>query len=205
MSPTDEALRKAVALFRYGLIADVLPLPRHPPRPAREGPTHLHHPRHPPHPCRRRDDARLAQPVSQRRVRGAVSEDRHRPRSAPLWPFVIDTLASAAPSRFSAAHADMVESVDVDPFVALPEGEGGVAHDALIIERTATRSRLGSRERSDLLWYDPHHGTNVRVAYPVQGRWQASVRRPMERDRTRHHGRPSPRRPRTTDSTWIDP
>ena len=113
----------------------------------------------------------------------------------------IDALASAALSRFSAAHADMVESVDVNPSVVLPVGEGDVAHDALIIERTATRSRLGSRERSDLLWYDPHHGTNARVAYPVQDRWQASVCRPVERNRTRHHGRPSPLRPRTTDST----
>ena len=52
----------------------------------------------------------------------------------------VDALAGAvaALSRFSAAHADMVESVDVNPFVALPEGEGGVALDALIIERTAT-------------------------------------------------------------------
>ena len=50
----------------------------------------------------------------------------------------INALASAALSRFSAAHADMVESVDVNPFVVLPEGEGGVALDALIIERTAT-------------------------------------------------------------------
>jgi len=51
----------------------------------------------------------------------------------------IDALAAAvaALSRFAAAHADMVESVDVNPFVVLPEGEGGLALDALIIERTA--------------------------------------------------------------------
>ena len=54
MSDPDEELRKAVALFRYGLIADVLRLPpgsrENPAHPAREGPAHLHHPRHAPHP-----------------------------------------------------------------------------------------------------------------------------------------------------------
>jgi len=50
----------------------------------------------------------------------------------------IDALATAAAalSRFAAAHADAIESVDVNPFVVLPEGEGGLALDALIIERT---------------------------------------------------------------------
>lgn len=52
----------------------------------------------------------------------------------------IDALAGAvaALSRFAAAHADTVESVDVNPFVVLPEGEGGLALDALIVERTTT-------------------------------------------------------------------
>ena len=50
----------------------------------------------------------------------------------------MDALAGAiaALSRFAAAHADVVESVDVNPFVVLPEGEGGLALDALIIERS---------------------------------------------------------------------
>ena len=49
----------------------------------------------------------------------------------------IDALAAAlaALSRFAAAHPDTVESVDVNPFVVLPEGMGGLALDALIIER----------------------------------------------------------------------
>ena len=49
----------------------------------------------------------------------------------------VDALAAAiaALSRFAAAHAVTVESVDVNPFVVLPEGEGGLALDALIIER----------------------------------------------------------------------
>ena len=52
----------------------------------------------------------------------------------------IDALAAAvaALSRFAAAHAEVVESVDVNPFVVLPEGEGGLAVDALIVERTAS-------------------------------------------------------------------
>ena len=45
--------------------------------------------------------------------------------------------AVAALSRFAVAHADTVESVDVNPFVVLPEGEGGLALDALIVGRTA--------------------------------------------------------------------
>lgn len=51
----------------------------------------------------------------------------------------IDALADAvaALSRFAAAHADVIESVDVNPFVVLPEGEGGMALDALVIERVA--------------------------------------------------------------------
>ena len=51
----------------------------------------------------------------------------------------VDALAGAvaALSRFAAAHADVVESVDVNPFVVLPEGEGGLALDALVIERVA--------------------------------------------------------------------
>ena len=46
--------------------------------------------------------------------------------------------AIAALSRFAVAHAETVESVDVNPFVVLPEGEGGLALDALIIGRTPT-------------------------------------------------------------------
>ena len=76
-----------MALFRYGLIADVLRLPPG----SREIRRALHEkaqrsyviPGHAAHPRRRRDHARLAEPVSHRRVRGAVSEDPRRPRPAP--------------------------------------------------------------------------------------------------------------------------
>jgi hypothetical protein len=31
--------------------------------------------------------------------------------------------------------ADVIESIDINPFVALPEGQGGFALDALIVLR----------------------------------------------------------------------
>ncbi|MCY4470122.1 MAG: acetate--CoA ligase family protein [Thiotrichales bacterium] len=46
--------------------------------------------------------------------------------------------AVAALSRFAVAHAETVDSVDVNPFVVLPAGEGGLAVDALIVGRTPT-------------------------------------------------------------------
>jgi acyl-CoA synthetase (NDP forming) len=45
--------------------------------------------------------------------------------------------ALARLSQFAAAHADTIESVDVNPFVVLPEGRGAVALDALVVPRTA--------------------------------------------------------------------
>lgn len=45
--------------------------------------------------------------------------------------------ALAALSRFAAAHADVIESVDINPFVVLPKGQGAVALDALIVPRAS--------------------------------------------------------------------
>lgn len=39
-------------------------------------------------------------------------------------------------SRFAAAHADDIETIDLNPVLALPEGEGAVALDALVVPRT---------------------------------------------------------------------
>jgi acyl-CoA synthetase (NDP forming) len=39
-------------------------------------------------------------------------------------------------SQFAADHADAIESVDINPFLVLPEGRGAVALDALIVPRT---------------------------------------------------------------------
>ncbi len=43
--------------------------------------------------------------------------------------------ALARLSQFAAVHADGIESVDINPFLVLPEGQGAVALDALIIRR----------------------------------------------------------------------
>jgi hypothetical protein len=39
--------------------------------------------------------------------------------------------------------ADAIESIDINPFVALPRGEGGLALDALVVIRQAAGSRVG--------------------------------------------------------------
>ena len=78
------------------------------------------------------DDAQAKRMIAGLSVAQVLEGARGRPRCD------IDALAAAvaALSRFAAAHADVIESVDVNPFVVLPEGEGGLALDALIIERT---------------------------------------------------------------------
>jgi len=53
-------------------------------------------------------------------------------------PYDVPALCSALVrlSHFAEAHADEIESVDVNPFLVLPEGRGAVGLDALIIART---------------------------------------------------------------------
>jgi acyl-CoA synthetase (NDP forming) len=50
----------------------------------------------------------------------------------------VDALARtlAQLSAFAAAHGDELESLDINPFIVLPEGQGAVAVDALIVPRT---------------------------------------------------------------------
>ncbi|NYT63510.1 acetate--CoA ligase family protein [Alcaligenaceae bacterium] len=55
-------------------------------------------------------------------VRGAAASDVQA---------LAATLASV--SRFAAAHADDIESVDINPFLVLPQGQGGLALDAAIV------------------------------------------------------------------------
>ena len=78
------------------------------------------------------DDAQARRMIAGLSVARVLEGVRGRPRCD------VDALAAAvaALSRFAAAHADAIESVDVNPFVVLPEGEGGLALDALIIERS---------------------------------------------------------------------
>ncbi len=51
----------------------------------------------------------------------------------------VDALARAlaAVSRFAAAAGDRLESLDINPFAVMPEGEGAMALDALIVTRPA--------------------------------------------------------------------
>ena len=75
------------------------------------------------------DRAEAKRMIGGLRVARLLAGARGRPRCD------IDALAGAlaALSRFAAAHADTVESVDVNPFVVMPEGRGGVAVDVLIV------------------------------------------------------------------------
>ena len=57
-------------------------------------------------------------------------------------PSDIDALADAlvALSQFAAGHADTLASVDINPFVVLPKGQGAVALDCLVVPIDAADS-----------------------------------------------------------------
>lgn len=57
-------------------------------------------------------------------------------------PSDIDALADAlvALSQFAASHADTLASIDVNPFVVLPKGQGAVALDCLVVPKEAADS-----------------------------------------------------------------
>ena len=68
-----------------------------------------------------------------REIRGfAVLEGA---RGAP--PADVAALASmlSALSRFAAVHADLIDSIDLNPVLVMPEGEGIVPLDALLVPR----------------------------------------------------------------------
>lgn len=82
---------------------------------------------------------RLA-PFDLREARAMIDEIRGRAllsgvRGAP--PSDVDAVARLLVdvSRFAAAHRDDIESIDLNPVVVLPEGEGVVALDALVVPR----------------------------------------------------------------------
>ena len=77
------------------------------------------------------DETEAKRMIAELRGARVLEGTRGRPRCD------IDALAGAiaALSRFAAAHSHLVESVDINPFVVLPEGEGGLALDALIVGR----------------------------------------------------------------------
>jgi len=61
-------------------------------------------------------------------------------------PCDIDALADALVnlSQFAAAHADDIESIDINPFLVMPRGRGGYALDALVVS-SSMRSGASSR------------------------------------------------------------
>jgi hypothetical protein len=65
-------------------------------------------------------------------------------RGAP--PADIDALAEAISclSRFAAANADTVASIDINPFLVLAQGQGAIALDALIETAPAAQHQLES-------------------------------------------------------------
>jgi len=60
-------------------------------------------------------------------------------------PADIDALADALVnlSQFAAAHADEIESIDINPFLVLQRGRGGYALDALVVP-ASTRSNMST-------------------------------------------------------------
>ena len=79
-------------------------------------------------------------PIDATEARSMIDEIRARRildgmRGAPAAD--VDALAHAiaALSRFAAAHADRLESLDLNPFVVLPRGAGALALDAVLITR----------------------------------------------------------------------
>lgn len=77
--------------------------------------------------------------IAELAVAAVLEGARGRPRCD------VDALAGAvaALSRFAAAHADVIESVDVNPLVVRPRGEGSFALDALIVGRHASVTDAG--------------------------------------------------------------
>jgi len=92
-----------------------------------------------------KDVAFCLPPVSRAKAHDLIARTRSAKvmqgyRGSP--PLDIDAVADAliALGRLAVDGADVIESVDVNPFVALPQGDGGLALDALIVLRRHPRS-----------------------------------------------------------------
>lgn len=57
-------------------------------------------------------------------------------RGAPAADVAALAAALAAVSRFAATHASDLDSLDINPFLVLPQGQGGLALDAAIVSRS---------------------------------------------------------------------
>ena len=80
-------------------------------------------------------------PIDETEARSMIDEIRARRildgmRGAPAADVDALACAIAALSRFAAAHAEQLESLDLNPFVVLPRGNGAMALDAVLIART---------------------------------------------------------------------
>lgn len=64
-------------------------------------------------------------------VRGKALLEGFRGRALADKAALADALVAL--SRFAAAHSDTLETVDINPFVVFPQGQGGMALDALIV------------------------------------------------------------------------
>ena len=64
-------------------------------------------------------------------------------RGRPRADLAAAAAAIAAVSRFAAAHADQVASIDINPLLVKAEGEGAVALDALIVPVTTGAQHAG--------------------------------------------------------------
>ena len=79
-------------------------------------------------------------PIDETEARSMIDEIRARRildgmRGAPAADVDALARAIAALSRFAAAHAEQLESLDLNPFVVLPRGSGAMALDAVLITR----------------------------------------------------------------------
>ena len=177
MHHRDEELRKAVALFRYGLIADVLGLPpgsRDIRRaPAREGPAHLRHPRHPRTRVAVETMRDWPQALSHRRIRGTVSEDPRRPRPAPApaprgrrsarltEDRAARTVGQGPHRRHTTNAASPTPLAPLPPCTGCSRAEGWL--DKRPGEPVATdRRRFALRHAGELWMSDVMHGPKVR-------------------------------------------
>jgi len=98
------------------------------------------------------DDVTLRMaPVDHEQAREMIGELKLAPlfrgfRGAPLAD--VEALADAIVriSQFALAAGDALESVELNPFAVLPEGQGALALDAVLLTRTASTAPLSARD-----------------------------------------------------------
>ena len=86
------------------------------------------------------DQAEAARMIDEIGARAVLAGTRGAP------PADVEALAAtlARVSQFAAAYADEVESVDINPFLVLPQGQGGLALDAAIVVGSIAKFNQGT-------------------------------------------------------------